>query len=171
MKSSTLIGFILLVLVQSCSLAQTEAKRASAFYTAITVEMSSNKTTWTNFFDQLILATDAVIDKPNATADIQALEKNLALAKAANLEQKAHIEQIEAFDTEINLKQKALDYIWAFDQAFEHEFPKAIQIFSVKSADRYDKAHTLVMETFKAIKEKEVAYKAAQAAFKEKYKL
>ncbi len=158
-----------MLLLVSCKQYKADSKKAAEFYESVHQQMIANKEKQRQFVDKMAMTLLSLKDNPDIIIDTEELQSLLVASKEKNYEREKNIEKFEEIDKDIDLKQKTLDYIKVFNNAYRDEFPKTIHIFSEKSADRFERAKEILNLKLQLIKEKQVEMENAFEEFKEKY--
>jgi len=169
MRNSILSSSLLLVLLYSCGQTKVDTKKAFAFFDAVNAQIILNKPEQQKFIDKLTAALLEVKENSKALIDTKELQSLLEYSKTKNIEREKNIEKLIEVDNDISYKQKTMDYVKAFNDAYQNEFPKCIQILVGEKDGRLETAGKLIYPKLKLIKEKEIEMKSAQNAFETKY--
>ncbi|MEI9958454.1 MAG: hypothetical protein WDM90_19600 [Ferruginibacter sp.] len=157
------------MLFYSCGQTKVDTKKAFAFFDAVNAQITLNKANQQKFIDTLTAALLSLKENPNAIIDTKELQLLLEQSKAIAIEKEKNIGELVEVDNDIIYKQKTLDYVKAFNDAYQNEFPKCIQILVGEKDGRLEAAGKLIYPKLKSIKEKEIEMKSAQNTFETKY--
>lgn len=169
MRNSILLTLSLFIFLCSCGQTKVDTKKAFDFYDAVNAQISLNRPAQQKFIDKLTIAILAVKENNNAAIDTKELLILLEYSKSKNIEREKNIEGLVEFDNDINFKSKTLDYVKAFNHAYQYEFPKIIEIFADNKDNRFERAKDLLFPKLQLIKGKELEMKSSQNNFKTKY--
>lgn len=170
MRNLILFSLFFFVSFSSCTQEKVDIQKALEFYEAINYQIGLKVAQQQKCIDELTKAILIVKENDDSLINTKGLEVLLKISTSINFAKKNSIENLTEFDTEINLKKKALDYYTSFIGAYKNEFPQLIHILSVPGKDRFERLHNLIFSKLKLIKEKEIVLKNAQEKFRAKYK-
>ena len=169
MKNFTTIILSILILFSSWGQIKIDKKKANSFFKAVNYQIDLNKPDQQEFINKLFFALSLVKENSDTIINTEDLQVLYESSKAKNIVRQANIEMLTEIDTQINYKNKVLDYIKTFNEAYENEFPRTIQILKEHTEDRFERTKIFLYPKLQMIKSKEIALTSSQREFRSKY--